>query len=141
MQYATQYMTVLTEPTMPTTSSWLPLTEAAVALDCSPDTVRRRIREGKIPSRLEAGRYLVNINGLKTAPRRGPVVTRDEMSPELTAILQYLRERDAQRDQEVAQLREDLRTARAEAVMAATALPPGKPWSPFAWLRQLWATQ
>jgi hypothetical protein len=134
-------MTVLTEPVKAPAGQWLSLAEAAAALGCSPDTVRRRIREDKIPHRFEAGRYLVNVGDLKSIPRRGPAIPANEMSPELAAILQYLRERDAQRDLEVAQLREELRNARSEAVLAATALPPGKPWSPFAWIRQLWATQ
>ena len=40
---------------------WLPLLDAAQALGVSPDTVRRRVRRGELPSRHEHGRLLVEL--------------------------------------------------------------------------------
>jgi|SRR5215471_18072828 len=120
---------------------WLPLAEAAVVLHCSPDTVRRRVKDDKIPWRAEGNKYLVHVpNSRIAAHQPRPVI--EELHPSVKAILDYLRERDAQRDKEVGQLREDLARARADLAAAQAMLPPaGKRWSPFEWIRQLWASQ
>jgi hypothetical protein len=43
---------------------WLSIREAAIALGVSELTVRRRIKDGKVPHRLTSGKYFVNLNGL-----------------------------------------------------------------------------
>lgn len=124
-----------------TNGVWLPLAEAAAALGCSTDTVRRRIKRGDVDSKMDGQRYLVHIEGMR--PVAGPVQVIEDVHPSVQALMAYVRERDAVRDREVGQLREELARTRADLFMAQSALPPanGKPWGPFAWFRQLWAAQ
>jgi DNA-binding Lrp family transcriptional regulator len=129
-------MTLVTEPA---DGVWLPLAEAAVALNCSPDTVRRRIKKADLEHRLEQGRYLVHVEHQQLA-RNGRAIVED-LHPSVKALLDYIRERDVVRDSEVAQLRLELARARADLVVAQAALPPKRAWGPFEWMRQLWATQ
>lgn len=123
---------------VPLDGVWLPLAEAAVALGCSTDTVRRRLKQGSMPFKLESGRYLVFLPN--TQPIR-PLIVEDEVSPNVKAILELLREdRELQR-QENSQLHEELAKTRAELVKAQAALPPKRRLSLFEWLSHLWAAQ
>jgi hypothetical protein len=123
---------------------WLPLPEAAAALGCSVDTVRRRIKRGQVDARMAGTRYMVHVATERAAATAAPlVVSVEDVHPSVRLLLEYVRERDQVRDQELAQLREELARTRADLMAAQSMLPPanGKPWGPFAWLRQLWAAQ
>lgn len=133
----------MTTATSPMDGVWLPLSDAAAVLGLSTDTLRRQVKKGSVPSRMEEGRYLVHVeqHQVQAAPQAIQVV--EQVHPSITAVLEYLRERDRARDQELAQLREDLARARADLVVAQAALPApnGKLWGPFEWVRQMWAGQ
>jgi hypothetical protein len=122
---------------------WLPLPEAAAAFGCSVDTVRRRIKRGLVPARVSGTKYLVHVGAEQAASAPLPLAIVEDVHPSVRELLVYVRERDQVRDREVAQLREELARARADLLIAQSALPPanGRPWGPFAWLRQLWAAQ
>lgn len=127
----------------PPDGAWVPLAEAATALHMSPDTVRRWIKTGKLPSKMQGNRYLVHVEAEQLQQAPSPMIVIDDPQPAFHDFLRYLRERDAQRDQEVAQLRADLAQAYAELHAAKAALPRanGKPWGPFQWLRLMWVAQ
>jgi len=64
--------------------SWITINEAAEALEVSPQTVRRRVKTGALPSRLQKGMRLVQLpDGQDIIPLHR-ITTRD---PELLAIL------------------------------------------------------
>jgi len=129
--------------TTPNGGVWLPLPEAAAALGCSVDTVRRRIKRGVVRARTSGTKYLVHVDSTraKTAPM--PLVVVEDVHPSVRELMAYIRERDHVRDEELVQLRQENARLRADLLVAQSALPPanGRPWGPFAWLRQLWAAQ
>jgi excisionase family DNA binding protein len=52
-------------------SNWLSIREAALAAGVSELTIRRRIKDGKIPHRLVGGKYFVADTALHTSRQRG----------------------------------------------------------------------
>lgn len=85
--------------------------------------MRRRMRRGDHPKRQIRTRHgltwQVRLDGAPADPGTSlapTVVPTVEVEPTVQALLTYLRERDQQRDTEVAQLREDLARARADPV-------------------------
>jgi len=138
MHYAVQQMSLATESLEG--GIWLPLAEAAAALGCSVDTVRRRIRRQTITARLQAGRYLVLLPEQHAKPTLlRPVV--ETVQPAVRELLEYVRERDRARDQELSEARAERDHLMGELLMAQAAVAPQRRWSPFEWLRQLWAAQ
>lgn len=47
---------------------WLSIREAAITLGVSELTVRRRIKDGRMPHRLSSGKYFVSLNGSSPGP-------------------------------------------------------------------------
>jgi len=139
-------MSTLTEPA---DGVWLPLPEAAAALGCSVDTVRRRIKRGDVQARMRGTRYVVHVHAGAPGSRAAgsselpaaTFISVEDVHPSVKALLDYVKERDLVRDREVAELRAALARAQADLAAQQAALPNGKPWSPFAWIRQLWAAQ
>jgi hypothetical protein len=82
------------------------LPDAAAALGCSVDTVRRRIKRGKVASRLAGSKYLIYVDQEQVAAAPNPITVVDDLHPSVSALLDYLRERDGQRDKEIAHLRD-----------------------------------
>jgi hypothetical protein len=108
---------------IPTADGWLTLADAAVQLEISLDAMRRRMRRGDLPKRQIRTRHgltwQVRLDGPPADPGTSlaaTVVPTVEVEPTVQALLAYLRDRDQQRDSEVAQLREDLARARADLV-------------------------
>lgn len=63
---------------------WLSIREAALALGTSELTVRRRVKDGRLPSRLDRGKYYVQVSGAAPEPvGRAPLEfpQRDETPP------------------------------------------------------------
>ena len=64
----------------------LNISQAAAYLNCSVDTIRRRIRSGQLQARLDdRGRYMISFNGGEPAARgqvQPPPVTSEVMKPE-----------------------------------------------------------
>lgn len=58
---------------------WITIREAALALGTSELTIRRRIKSGRISSRLEAGKYYVRLG---EEPLEPPAVSAPETHPE-----------------------------------------------------------
>jgi hypothetical protein len=114
------------EPDQHVTDGWLTLAEAAAHLEISLDAMRRRMRRGDFPRRQVRTRHGVTWQvrlspmgdsagdaGATLATTLVPTVA---IEPTVQALLAYLRDRDRQRDAEVAQLREELAAARADLV-------------------------
>ncbi|HYW90621.1 MAG TPA: hypothetical protein VFB50_22830, partial [Chloroflexota bacterium] len=101
----------------------------------------RRIRRQTITARLEAGRYLVLLPEQQYAKPTmlRPVV--ETIQPAVRELLEYVRERDRARDQELSEARAERDHLMGELLMAQAAVAPQRRWSPFEWLRQLWAAQ
>ena len=113
----------------PATDGWLTLADAAAKLEISLDAMRRRMRRGDVQRRQIRTRYgltwQVRLDGPPAdtgTTLAATVVPTVEVEPTVQALLTYLRERDQQRDSEVAQLREDLARARADLVDHAAQL-------------------
>lgn len=107
----------------PATDGWLTLADAAAQLEISLDAMRRRMRRGDFPKRQIRSRHgltwQIRLDGPPADPGTSlapTVVPTVEVEPTVQALLTYLRERDQQRDSEVARLREDLARARADLV-------------------------
>jgi hypothetical protein len=100
---------------------WLTLAEASAKLGISMDAARRRMRRGELQRRQIRTRHGITWQvrleppdpGTSLAPTVVPTVA---IEPTVQALLEYLRERDRQRDGEVAQLREELARSRADLV-------------------------
>jgi Helix-turn-helix domain len=110
---------------------WLPLAEAAQILGISIDTARRRIRRGELDAvqvpgphgaashvRLSAQACIGTPNSESAAQASTgmPMVIEASVEPTVQALLAYLRERDQQRDREVAEPRAELERTRADLV-------------------------
>src|SRR5438445_13762582 len=98
---------------------WLTLAEASGQLGISLDAARRRMRRGEFQRRQIRTRHGITWQVRLEPPDPGAtlattVVPSVEIEPMVQALLAYLRERDQQRDAEVAQLREELARARAD---------------------------
>src|ERR1700737_3870574 len=107
----------------PATDGWLTLADAAAKLEISLDAMRRRMRRGDVQRRQIRTRYgltwQVRLDG---PPADTGTTLAATVGPTVQALLPSLRERDQQRDSEVAQLREDLARARADLVDHAAQL-------------------
>ena len=104
-------------------AEWLTLSEAAERLVISVDAVRRRMRRGDFQRRQVRTRHGLTWQ-VCLSPRDpgATLVPTVAIEPTVEALLSYLRDRDQQRDAEVAQLREDLARARADLVDQAMQL-------------------
>src|SRR5258708_5171025 len=96
-------------------TAWLSLAEAAEQLGISVDAMRRRLRRGDYPQRRVRTRHgliwqvqLVPAEAGATLAASLVPVVEASIEPTVAELLAYLRERDQQRDAEVAQLRADL---------------------------------
>ena len=128
--------------TEPAGGVWVSLTEAAVSLGCSTDTVRRRIKMDPptICFKMERGRYLVHLEKEQALASPLPIVVQTD--PTVQAMLEFMREEREYVRQELEQLREKLARAHADLAVAQSRLPTsGKRWSLFEWMSQRWAAQ
>ncbi len=85
---------------------WIPLLEYAVSNGVSMSTLRRHIKAGKLVTRSEKGRYLVEVEADEpvSAPVARPVVlTAAPTSPDLVEVQQLKRELQKAK-QEIAEL-------------------------------------
>src|ERR1051325_2328111 len=100
-------------------TEWLTLHAAAEQLGISLDAMRRRMRRGEYPRRQMRTRHgltwQVRLRHLHPGPPPPPAVAPIvDVDATVQALLTYLRERDQQRDREVAELRSELARARAD---------------------------
>jgi hypothetical protein len=108
-------------------SDWLTLAEAAARLGMSLDAMRRRMRRGEYPRRQVRTRHgltwQVRLEPLDPGASLAPTVAQIvAVEPTVQALLDYLRERDQQRDRELAELRATLAQANADLVEHAAQL-------------------
>src|SRR5438270_12967445 len=106
---------------------WLTLAEASGQLGISLDAARRRMRRGEFQRRQVRTRHGITWQVRLEPPDPGAslattVVPTVAIEPTVRALLAYLRERDEQRDREVADVRAELAQARADLIDQAAQL-------------------
>lgn len=75
-----------------TSSRWVPLLEYAVATGVSMSTLRRQIKNGRIPFRVDLGRYYLELPATPGASAERELARAHEEIAELKTLIAYYEE-------------------------------------------------